>query len=154
MRPTNRAGSLQKTPPTETERRFASMLLAPSCFLAVARKMYHDGRADLFVTMPTLDGPTMRRLLILVSDQLATGITDVVLDCAAVKGEDVTDVGLGLVVKLANQLARQPRTGSLTLALCGAELLERLAVADLVLPNLTIKPAFPEVVHSPEAYHT
>jgi hypothetical protein len=141
-----------RQPVTETERRFASMLIAPPCFLAVARKMRHDGRADLFVTMPTLDAPIMRRLQILVSDQLAAGITDVVLDCAAVAGEDVTDIGLGLLVKLANELARQPRKGTVTLALCSDAFRKRLELADMTLSNIEITPGFPAVPHSPEAF--
>jgi hypothetical protein len=139
-----------RVPITTTERRFASGLLAPPCFLAVARKMHADGRADLFVTMPTLDGPTMRRLLILVSDQLAAGITDVVLDCAAVRGEDATSQGLGYVVKLANELRHLPRRGSLTLSIVA----EELAVVLDALPRIDnlVVTAFPTTPHSPEAF--
>jgi len=142
-----------KTQTTQTERRFASMLVAPPCFLAVARKMRHDGRADLFVTMPAIDGPIMRRLMILVSDQLAAGITDVVLDCAGVSASDVTDVGLGLLVKVANELDRQPRRGVLTLAQCGEWMATRCApLLGGAIANLVITTSFPTTPHSPEAF--
>jgi hypothetical protein len=139
-----------RVPITPTERRFASGLLAPPCFLAVARKMRADGRADLFVTMPTLDGSIMRQLLILVDTQVSAGITDVVLDCAAVRGEDVTRVGLGYVVKLANELRALPRRGTLTLSIVSAE----LAVVLDSLPRLghLVVTAFPSVPTSLESY--
>jgi hypothetical protein len=97
----------------------------------------------------------MRRLLILVSDQLAAGITDVVLDCAAVRGEDVTEVGVGLVVKLANQLRDRPRRGTLTLTIVGEALFAILDRHGFTLRGgpFGVERAFPSDFHGPEAFH-
>jgi hypothetical protein len=150
-----------KANPTPAERRFASSFFADlsACGVrAVKTEMRADGRMDSWIWVAAIDAQTMLRLGILVSDQLAGGVTDIVLDLADVAV--VEKHGLGVLARIGAQLReirrnrRDPNShGTLTVERASAELaqhLEPLVGCGLV----TIRePAFPEVLHSPEAYH-
>ena len=139
--------------PTATERRFT--FAVPQLFQPAARKMQADGRVTAWLTLTVIDSVVLRRLMILVSDLVAQGVTDLVLDCAAVAVDDVTEPGLGLLVKLANEIRDDPRTkGTLTLGLVSEELFHRLDRAGLTtrVAPLSVERAFPSTPTSLEAH--
>jgi hypothetical protein len=150
-----------KANPTPAERRFASSFFADSsaCGVrAIRTEMRADGRMDSWIWIAAVDTQTMLRLGILISDQLAGGVTDVVLDLADVVV--VEKHGLGVLARIGTQLReirrnrRDPSShGTLTVERAPAEVaqhLEPLVAGGLV----TIRePTFPDVLHSPEAYH-
>jgi hypothetical protein len=73
--------------PSPAERRFASSFFADTSAVGVRAertRMDPDGRMVSWIWVAAIDTPTMLRLGILIADQLAGGVTDVVLDCADV----------------------------------------------------------------------
>jgi hypothetical protein len=148
--------------PTPAERRFASSFFADTTAAGVrATKtaMRPDGRMDSWIWVAAIDTQTMLRLGILISDQLAGGVTDVVLDVADVVA--VEKHGLGVLARIANQL-REVRThrakpetrGTLTIEHASAEFalrLEPLVQCQLVTV-VDSQPEFPSTPTSPEAH--
>jgi hypothetical protein len=147
--------------PSPAERRFFSAFFAPTASVGVGvraerTQMDPSGRVTSWIWVAAIDTPTMLRLGILVADQLAGGVTDVVLDCGDVLV--VQKHGLGVLARTGSQLrevrthrARPETRGTLTIEHASAELAHRLS--PLVEAGLVTlgEQAFPAVPHSPEA---
>jgi hypothetical protein len=148
--------------PSPAERRFATSFFADTSAVGVRAErtqMDPDGRVTSWIWVSAIDTPTMLRLGILIADQLAGGVTDVVLDCADVLV--VEKYGLAFLARTGGQL-RDVRThrgrpethGTLTVEQASTDVVERLTplVQCGLVTVRACEPAFPSTPHSPEAY--
>jgi hypothetical protein len=146
--------------PSPTERRFASRFLVDTSAAgvqAMRAQMGPDGRMTSWIWVAAIDLRTMLRLGILIADQLAGGVTDVVLDCADVLV--VEKHGLGVLARIGSQLrdvrthrAKPETRGTLTIEHASSDLLDYLSPLRLCGLVKVSEQAFPAVPHGLESF--
>jgi hypothetical protein len=164
LSPTNGSASVEVpdvTHPSPTERRFASRFLVDTSAAgvqAMRAQMGPDGRMTSWIWVAAIDLRTMLRLGILIADQLAGGVTDVVLELGDVVV--VEKRGVDTLARIASQLRevrvhRADPASRGTLAVQGASpdvlaRLEPLIACGMVA--VRDEAAFPALPHSLEGF--
>ena len=138
-------------PPTAAERRFAVRFLAPSWASVTEQPMTSDGRKALVVALDcALDEVHVRRLDVFAAEWGAAGMTDIVLDCTAVR--EATKRGLAELLRLKHRIEALPCHGTFTVIGVSDDLAAHIG-AQRLDGVLEIQPAFPTQPHSPEAFN-
>jgi anti-anti-sigma regulatory factor len=139
-----------KTPITPAERLFSVRFLAPSWASVTEQPMTSHGRKTLVIALDcALDEAHLRRLDVFVTEWGEAGMTDLVLDCSAVR--ETTRRGLAELVRLKNHVEALPCRGTFAVTGVSDDLAAHLRSQRLT-DVLATTPAFPAVPHSTEAY--
>jgi anti-anti-sigma regulatory factor len=135
---------------TPAERLFSVRFFAPSWASVTEQPMTRDARKTLVITLDcALDEAHVHRLDLFAAEWGAAGMTDLVLDCSAVR--ECTRRGLAELVRLKNHVEALSCHGTFAVVGVSDDLAAHLG-AQRLTDLLAITPAFPSEFHSPEAF--